>query len=210
MLHCGEKVKFSMSDLPLEEYRKKSQQALIIEQDRSNSQLIYTVLFELLLSQGYGNITLQQISKLTGISRTTIYRRWSSIDALIIDAIASRVTESISITTDKGPLDSLKIMLEQLALFLQSSLGRSFLQASLSIKDEVSLRKRETLWKERYNLIAQAFQRLLHEEKKDLPIDDIISMVLGSFYFHIFIKNQNVSEEFINSIIEKSLALLEL
>lgn len=210
MLHCHSEVNFSMSDLPLEEYRKKSQKALIIEQDRSNSKLIYNVLFELLLSQGYGNITLQQISKLTGISRTTIYRRWSSIDALIIDAIASRVNDSISITTDLEPLDSLKIMLEQLAVFLQSSLGRSFLQASLSIKDEISLHKREILWQERYNLIAQAFQRLLPEGQENQPIDDIISMTLGSFYFHIFIQNDKVNDDFIHSILKNSLALLKL
>ena len=60
-----------MSDLPLKKYRNKSQQALVSEQDRSNSQVIYEALFELLLSQGYANISLQQLSKLTGISRTT-------------------------------------------------------------------------------------------------------------------------------------------
>lgn len=199
-----------MSDLPLQEYRKKSQKALIIEHNRSNSQLIYNVLFELLLSQGYGNITLQQISKLTGISRTTIYRRWSSIDALIIDAIASRVNDSIVIPTDVEPLESLRIMLERLALFLQSPLGRSFLQASLSIKDEISLIQREKLWQERYHLIAQVFQRLLPAGKKDLPIDDIISMTLGSIYFNIFIKNQNISSDFINLIMKNSVSLLEL
>lgn len=202
--------KLIMSELPLEEYRKRSQQALIIEHDRSNSKVIYDVLFEQLLSQGYGNISLQQISKCTGISRTTLYRRWSSIDALIIDAIFDRVNDSISITTDLEPLDSLKIMLDQLALFLQSSLGRSFLQASLSIKDEVSIYKREILWQERYSLIKQAFQRLLVGEKENQPIDDIINMTLGSLYFHIFIQNKKVNDDFINSIIKKSLFLLKV
>ena len=101
-------------------------------------------------------------------------------------------------------------MLEQLALFLQSPLGRSFLQASLSIKDEISLIQREKLWQERYHLIAQVFQRLLPAGKKDLPIDDIISMTLGSIYFNILIKNQNISSDFINSIMKNSLSLLEL
>ena len=60
------------------------------------------------------------------------------------------------------------------------------------------------------HIIAKAFQRLLPVGKKDLPIDDIINMTLGSMYFHILIKNQNVNNKFINSIIKNSLSLLEL
>lgn len=210
MLHIGFLSNFKMSELPLQEYRKRSQQALVIEHNRSNSKVIYDVLFEQLLSQGYGNITLQQISKCTGISRTTLYRRWSSIDALIIDAIFDQVSASIPIQMNLKPLDAFKMMLEQLALFLQSPLGRSFLQASLNIKDEISINKREKLWQERYSLIKQVFQRLLVDEQKNLQIDDIISMTLGSLYFHIFIQNKKVNDDFINSVIKKSLFLLEI
>lgn len=198
-----------MHDLPLIEYRKKSQQSLVAEQDRSNSQIVYDELYNLLLTQGYGSITLQQISKLTGISRTTLYRRWSSIDALILDAIAEKVQDFISIAAEIQPLDSLKTTLKQLAVFLQSPLGRAFLQASLSIQDEVSLRKRDDLWQQRYQQITTTFQRLLAQDKQGQCIDDIISMTLGSFYFHIFIQNQEVSDHFIDSIVRNTLTLLQ-
>ncbi|WP_291374490.1 TetR/AcrR family transcriptional regulator [Acinetobacter sp. UBA6720] len=198
-----------MSDLPLKKYRNKSQQALVSEQDRSNSQVIYEALFELLLSQGYANISLQQLSKLTGISRTTLYRRWSSLDDLIVDAIANKIQDSIEIPQELAPIDAFKIMLQQLAMFLQSPLGHSFLQASLNIKDEISIRKRQDLWHARYQLIAQSFQRLLPENQQQQNIHDIISMTLGSFYFQIFIENKKVDDSFINAVLRNSLTLLQ-
>lgn len=198
-----------MNDSSLEIYRKKSQQTLISEQDRTNSDIIYTAVFRLLVSEGYGNISLQQISKLTGISRTTIYRRWASIDALIINAIANKINDSIDIPTDQNSEENLKNLLVNLANFLQSPLGHAFLQASLGIKDEISLSQRDTLWQERYNLIYQVFNQINSNIEQQM-LNDIISMTLGSIYFHVFIKNQQVDERYIESITKITLNLLKV
>lgn len=198
-----------MNNSSLEIYRKKSQQTLISEQDRTNSDIIYAAVFRLLVSEGYGNINLQQISKLTGISRTTIYRRWASIDALIINAIANKINDSIDIPTDQNSEENLKNLLVNLANFLQSPLGHAFLQASLGIKDEISLSQRDTLWQERYNLIYQVFHQINPSIEQQL-LNDIISMTLGSIYFHVFIKNQQVDERYIESITKITLNLLKV
>lgn len=198
-----------MNDSSLEIYRKKSQQILISEQERTNSDIIYDVVFRLLVSEGYGNINLKQISKITGISRTTIYRRWASIDALIINAIANKINNSINIPTDQNSKENLKNLLLNLANFLQSPLGYAFLQSSLGIKDETSLRQRDTLWRERYNLIYQVFHQINSNIEQQM-LNDIISMTLGSIYFHVFIKNQQVDERYIESITEITLNLLKV
>lgn len=198
-----------MNNSSLEIYRKKSQQTLISEQDRTNSDVIYAAVFRLLVSEGYGNINLQQISKLTGISRTTIYRRWASIDALIINAIANKINDSIDIPIDQNSEENLKNLLVNLANFLQSPLGHAFLQASLGIKDEISLSQRDTLWRERYNLIYQVFNQINPSIEQQL-LNDIISMTLGSIYFHVFIKNQQVDERYIESITKITLNLLKV
>lgn len=198
-----------MNDSSLEIYRKKSQQTLISEQDRTNSDVIYAAVFRLLVSEGYGNINLQQISKLTEISRTTIYRRWASIDSLIINAIANKINDSINIPTDRNSEENLKNLLVNLANFLQSPLGHAFLQASLGIKDEISLSQRDTLWRERYNLIYQVFNQINSNIEQQM-LNDIISMTLGSIYFHVFIKNQQVDERYIESITKITLNLLKV
>ena len=198
-----------MTDLSLEEYRKKSQQFNVVEQERAHSQRIYHALFDLIMIQDYRSISLQQIYKITEISRTTLYRRWASIDELLLDAIADQVEHNIVIDEGVPAHDSLKMMLKGLAEFLQSSVGRAFLQASLAIRSEVSLEKRDMLWQTRYAQIYQVFQRLVSEGKTVQISDDLISMVLGSFYFHIFIKNMRVDDAFIESIYNKTLILLQ-
>jgi AcrR family transcriptional regulator len=195
-----------MSDLPLAEYRQKSHQTAIAEQERANSQRVYAVLFELLQTSGVAQISLQQISKLSGISRTTLYRRWPSVDALILDAIADRVPAEIQLQPEMEARQAFSLMLHQLAYFLSSSLGRAFLKASLSIEDDISLQKRDALWQQRYQQITEIFQRLAPDHPN---LDTVICMTLGSFYFQIFIRNEPADQPFIQSIVRSAQHLLQ-
>ena len=44
---------------------------------------------ELLIEEGHSAVTPHQVSKTTGIARSTIYRHWPDPDSLLIDAIDS-------------------------------------------------------------------------------------------------------------------------
>lgn len=200
-----------MSDLPLKQYRQKSQDAAIHQQERASDSIIFAVLFQLMLEQSYESINLQQISKLTGISRTTLYRRWVSIDALTLDAIANKIQGSIRFETFNQPELELKYVFTQLAIFLKSPLGHAFLQASLRINDEISEHKREHLWQKRYSEIYNLFEKIIPLNSTFDPkhLHNVISMALGSFYFQIFIHKAEVTDQFIETILAKTLLLLE-
>ncbi len=54
-----------MSDIPLEQYRKKSQTDSVNQQERANSQVIFQALFQLMLEQGYEQANFQKIATST-------------------------------------------------------------------------------------------------------------------------------------------------
>ncbi len=58
--------------------------------------------YALIEERGLGNISIDEIAKVTGVAKTTIYRRWDSADELVMRAIEANV-ESFDIA-DTGSL----------------------------------------------------------------------------------------------------------
>src|ERR1700733_7629469 len=69
---------------------------------RSGSRVLTTA-FELLSESGVGGFTVDEVSRRSGVAKTTIYRHWPSREALVIDA-ASRISAEQEVP-DTGSLE---------------------------------------------------------------------------------------------------------
>jgi AcrR family transcriptional regulator len=69
---------------------------------RSRSRVLATA-FELLSQSGVGGFTVDEVSRRSGVAKTTIYRHWPSREALVIDA-ASRISAEQEVP-DTGSLE---------------------------------------------------------------------------------------------------------
>ena len=69
---------------------------------RSRSRVLTTA-FELLSESGVGGFTVDEVSRRSGVAKTTIYRHWPSREALVIDA-ASRISAEQEVP-DTGSLE---------------------------------------------------------------------------------------------------------
>ena len=69
---------------------------------RSRSRVLATA-FELLSESGVGGFTIDEVSRRSGVAKTTIYRHWPSREALVIDA-ASRISAEQEVP-DTGSLE---------------------------------------------------------------------------------------------------------
>lgn len=58
---------------------------------------------ELLAEQGAGNVTIAEVAARSGVHPTSIYRRWGTVEALVLDVAAARVEAESSIP-DTGAL----------------------------------------------------------------------------------------------------------
>ena len=70
---------------------------------RSRSRVLTTA-FDLLSESGVGGFTIDEVSRRSGVAKTTIYRHWPSREALVLEA-ASRISAEQEVP-DTGSLES--------------------------------------------------------------------------------------------------------
>jgi AcrR family transcriptional regulator len=69
----------------------------------SRERVLMTTL-DLLTETGLGELTLDEVSRRSGVAKTTIYRHWANRSALVIDA-CSRMTDGQEAPPDTGSLE---------------------------------------------------------------------------------------------------------
>ena len=65
---------------------------------------VLTTTLDLLTETGLGELTIDDISRRSGVAKTTIYRHWANRSALVIDA-CSRMTDGAQAPPDTGSLE---------------------------------------------------------------------------------------------------------
>ena len=88
---------------------------------------VLTTTLDLLTETGLGELTIDDISRRSGVAKTTIYRHWPNRSALVIDA-CSRMTDGEQAPPDTGSLDGdLRAILTNIADLLGTARWSSIL-----------------------------------------------------------------------------------
>lgn len=90
--------------------------------DASIDREVVTALLELVKEMGVGAVTVDAIAERAGVSKASIYRRWDSKEAMLVDGLATLASDS-PIPTGDDILSSLTQLLEQMNDFLNSRVG---------------------------------------------------------------------------------------
>jgi AcrR family transcriptional regulator len=69
---------------------------------RRSQDRVLTTTFELLSESGVGGLTVDEVSRRSGVAKTTVYRHWPTREALVLDA-CSRIS-AVQETPDTGSL----------------------------------------------------------------------------------------------------------
>ncbi|MCF6387203.1 TetR/AcrR family transcriptional regulator [Mycobacterium sp. MBM] len=85
---------------------------------------ILTATFEELVDGGYATLSVDAIARRAGVNKTTVYRRWPTLDDLLLDALKSWSVEAVPVP-DTGSIDAdLRALGSELADALNTGAGR--------------------------------------------------------------------------------------
>jgi AcrR family transcriptional regulator len=144
---------------------------------------------ELLAEEGFQGLSIEEVAERAGVGKTTIYRRWSSKDELVIDTIREVQVDLSMVDTGNFRNDLVTLfktayqgmtahpLLEQLVLkFIgESSTNPEIFQVFL--KQLIIPRFQQFFY-----MVEQAKAR--EEIRKDIDPALVMDLVAGSLYYH--------------------------
>jgi AcrR family transcriptional regulator len=84
---------------------------------------IVDAVLALLVEEGYDRLAMDAVAARAGVGKATIYRRWPSKEALVIEAVARRTEPSVA-ETSGSTRDRLVALLQGVLAMSQSPMGR--------------------------------------------------------------------------------------
>jgi len=171
--------------------------------------LVLEETYRLLTQEGIGGVSIDEVSRRSGVSKTTIYRHWPSRSSLLIDA-CSKLGEPAP-TPDTG---SFKGDLAALAGYLAHGLRSARWAAALpSIIDaaerdpEVAQMHAQLQAGFRAPFLAVAERAMDRGEiARNTPTEEVVAKILGPLFYRRWFSKEAIDDQFVSSIVDSVVA----
>ena len=165
---------------------------------------------ELLTETGLGGVTIDDISKRSGVAKTTIYRHWPDRSGIIIDACL-RMTDGDEEPPDTGSLDGdVRAVLTDLAGMLVtarwSSILPSIVDAAERDPDIAEVHGRLQRWHAAPLRAALERAAARGEIPPEADLSGITAALLGPLYFRRWFSREPIDGSFVDLIVHGVLA----
>lgn len=169
----------------------------------ATSDRVFAAALDLIASGGLQACSVQAVAEAAQVNRSTLYRRWPTRAALVLEAVAACVHQAVVIP-DTGDLhQDLVTALLRLAHFLSSPVGRAAFLAAIEVQaDETGQSLHAELWRARRSALAPMFSRAVSrgELAPDVDIDVLLATTAGAVYFQLFVVGEPIDETWARSI----------
>lgn len=162
---------------------------------------------ELLLSEGLADLTFERVARLSGVSKTTIYKWWPSVGALALDGYFHAVEDTLAFP-DTGDIraDATAQLHSFVTLMTQTPAGRlvAELIGQAQTDHELAVAYRRLYSAQRRELAVTRFRRaqLAGQVGAHVDVQAIIDQLWGAVYHRLLIPDQPVTREFITALVE--------
>jgi len=172
--------------------------------ERSKAKVLAETYRQLALN-GIGGVTIEEISRHSGIPKTTIYRHWPSRSALLIDACSRFGSEPE--VPDVGSLQGdVQVLLTDLADRLQTANWNSVYPSIIDAaeRDPVIASMQAALHKSFMTPFEVVIERARAkgEISPQRSTDDLVAMLVGPFFYRRWFSKQKIDRGFIDAIID--------
>lgn len=174
--------------------------------DPEREKAILNSTIELLARIGYDRLTVQRVAMRAHASKATIYRRWPSKSALVVDAITSIAEESLPNPDTGSFIGDMRMLLHAL-VHTQRQYGSSMIALADAIAQhpEVAQRFEQRFIARRREVGASLFQRAVARGEVRTDVDhELIGEALSALINQrvLFYPRRSLDEQFIDRVID--------
>ncbi|MFD1149277.1 TetR/AcrR family transcriptional regulator [Saccharothrix hoggarensis] len=149
-----------------------------------------------LVEHGYAGLTVENVADRAGVHKTTVYRRWGTVDVLIADAL-DHTAETTWPVPDTGTIegDLIAIATEVADTFTDpdhSSVPVAVVAAAL--QSDRALQAKRRFYAARQEAAARVVTRAVHRGELPPPADpvEVIRQTCAPLYHRVFISGEPV------------------
>lgn len=160
--------------------------------------------YEIVAAHGYDGLTVDAIASVSGVHKTTIYRRWETADAVLLDAVLARAEEAIPLGRTDDAMADLVAMAWSVAENLADPMARAIAAASLSRPDNDALGKlSEQFWTLRIEGASAIAEAAQNEGAVDAKLDPsvVVERIVGPIWFRSMVLRKPVDRDFVKSLV---------
>lgn len=171
---------------------------------------VLTTTLDLLTETGLGELTIDEVSRRSGVAKTTIYRHWANRSALVIDA-CSQMTDGQQAPPDTGSLDGdLRAILTGIADLLGTARWSSILPSIVDAAehDPGFAGLHSTIQHGHAAPLRAALDRaaLRGEIPPAADPDAIAAALLGPLFYRRWFSREPIGADFTDMIIRSAIA----
>ena len=160
--------------------------------------------YEIVAEQGYDGLTVNAVAERSGVHKTTVYRRWRTIDDVLFDAVVARAERAIPLEQSGDAKADLVAMAWSVAKNLADPMARAIAAAVFSRPENDRLAElSEQFWTHRIRAASLIVAAAQTEGVVDSTADPtvVVERIVGPIWFRSMVLRQPVDEDFVESLV---------
>ena len=164
---------------------------------------------EVLAESGYRGLSFEEVARRSGVHKTTVYRRWPSTAALVLDALLERSAEAVPVPDTGSVRDDLRRFVRAVAGNITSPLGAA-LVATLTGEpaDPATEAVVHDFWRARFALAGEILQRGIDrgEVRADVDAHLVVELLVAPLYLRLLVTREPVTRRYADRVVDLALA----
>ena len=161
---------------------------------------------EELAESGYPALTLDAVARRAGVHKTTLYRRWGTREALVLEAMLENVRVLVPVPDTGSLREDLLALASAGGATASSPAGEAVVRAVVAAgaHDPALAAANQRFWSERLAMDGEIVTRAIArgEAPEGTDPEAVIEAVLGPVYFRLLVTGERPDREFIERIVD--------
>jgi AcrR family transcriptional regulator len=166
--------------------------------------------YRFLQTRPVAQISVTHVARKAGVSTATVYRWWSTKEALLLDAFLHAAGHEVVVGTEGSPPERLKGYVLQIGRFFIGEKGIAAARLLTAIQDDAALRR--DFVKRVYSPRETEIRALVEEaiRKRQLPagleVNTLLDEIIGPLLSRLLLRHERIDERFVVDLFDRAVA----
>jgi AcrR family transcriptional regulator len=169
-----------------------------------NRSAVHDAVYALITEGGLPAVTVPAVAERSGVHSSSVYRRWGTIEELLLDVVLETSAQTIP-TTDTGSLrGDLDQFVRHAVRALRGPIGSALSQVLLTLPVEDGRPARRQYWARRHEALQPLFERAAARGEEVRDVEQLLEDVLAPLYFRLFVTARPIDDAFLNHLLDRA------